>query len=173
MNWKSLLGGGSAAPEPEPKPGFADFGPGVPAMLHSDQVVPHPPPAAPGLEWWWLVLHRGHEAFYLRALMAGDFAPGHLPLPRHARPLDAAAAPPPACGTCGEVPAAADLEVVERSTGARRFLDAFRAGRAKWPKPTDPASCWECCSRTLPAIHDVDGVKVCAGCAAHLTRERR
>lgn len=126
---------------------------------------------------WWAVEHRGHPALYLRALMPGDFAPGRLPLPRHVIELDGTEAPPEVrCGVCDEVPRAEDLGVIERSTGDRGFLAELRAGRRPWPRPTDPASCWLCSSRTARADREaqVGGatVRVCERCSGHLARGR-
>jgi hypothetical protein len=132
-------------------------------------------PDPPGLEWWWAVSHLGHPAFYLRALMPGDFAPGRAPLPRHVRPLRGPSWPPPAsvtCGTCGQEPDGADLDVLERATGARGFLAQFRAGRRPWP-PATTAACWECGGRDRPAPRSLDGVPVCETCHAALTRAAR
>ncbi len=133
---------------------------------------------------WWAVEHQGHPAFYLRALMAGDFAPSRLPLPRHILTLKGepvAVDGPCVCGTCGKVPASADLDVIERPTGRRGFLDVFRAGSPRgmaWPPATDPASCWLCSSKRDRAtcrvgLDGVGEVGVCERCAAHLEREGR
>lgn len=122
--------------------------------------------------WWWAVEHRGHPAFYMRTLMAGDLAPGRLPLPRHVRALDGNEDAAVVCGTCEESPAAADLEVIERQTGLRDFLKEYRSGRVRWPKPTDPATCWSCSMRRVPADRVIDGHNVCAQCEAHLLKRR-
>ncbi len=129
--------------------------------------------------WWWAVEHRGHPAFYLRTLMPGDFAPGRLPASRHVLQLDgtrAAQDRSATCGSCGELPAAADLEPIERATGDRGHLQPRRDGRAPWPRATDPASCWLCCAppRFVTRDAEVDGVavRVCAGCGAHLDEGR-
>lgn len=124
---------------------------------------------------WWAVEHKGHPAFYLRALMAGDFAPGLLPLARHAHGLDGRQLEVVRCETCGEVPRSEDLEPIERRTHVRGFLEAFRLGlgdprRQRWPKPTAPASCWLCSNPRVAADHEVDGRAVCAACAAYLKR---
>lgn len=147
----------------------------------------------PGI-WWWGVQHKGHAAWFQRAVMAGDFGPGRLPLPRHVLTLDAVRLEEnekPRCGTCGEVPDSRDLEPVERSTGLGGWLRIYRAALKPWPKPTDPKRCWECCHRDLPVTDQVVihkhhqfgrtkrqptedeaalTVGVCASCAAHLTR---
>jgi hypothetical protein len=130
--------------------------------------------------WWWALEHDGHPCCYLRALMPGDFAPGRGVAPRHVMGLDGSR--PPAsggyvleCGTCGEAVAVADLEPIERSTGQRGFLEAFRAGRVKWPRPTDPESCVECCAprHLCAAVESPRGtVQACASCAP-LVREGR
>ena len=124
--------------------------------------------------YWWAIEHQGHPAFYLRALMPGDFGPGCLPLPRHALALDGTVPDEVRCGTCGEVPGVAELEPVERATGQRGFLQALRSGRRPWPKATDPATCWLCCNprekadRRAPVGPAGGMVTVCAGCARHL-----
>ena len=97
--------------------------------------------------WWWAVEHRGHPAFYLRALMAGDFAPGQSVHERHVLLLDGKA--PNAsgkirCGTCNKEPDADDLVPIERATGNAHAIDVFRTRRKRWPKKTDPTSCWLC-----------------------------
>ena len=167
MNLRSIFGLGD---EPEPVP-----------VETIEALPPAPPPAPepPGLEWWWLVLHADHPAFYLRALMPGDFAPGRLPAPRHVRLLERPETGLPEevrCGTCGEIPRAEDLEPVERQTGARGFLDAFRRGLAKWPQATRSESCWMC-SGHAPATEQASArgtdITVCAGCAKHLERKTR
>ncbi len=128
----------------------------------------------PGGSWWWAVEHNGHAAFYLRALMAGDFAPGRLPDSRHVRPLDHQGVEPVTCGTCGKVPQAVDLRVIERSTGNRAALDPFIAGRAPWPKPTDPKRCWLCNDGPGNTHARAVGqdVKACPRCARHLSKGR-
>lgn len=141
----------------------------------------------------WAVEHRGHPALYLRALLPGDFAPGLLPAIRHVLTLSGERPGSVTCGTCGEVPAAADLEPIERATGARGFLRPFREGRAPWPRATDPETCWECSTMERPAAHEVRiharhqygkrapvpafgpeaiTVKVCDRCRTHLQGRR-
>ena len=128
--------------------------------------------------WWWAILHQGHPAFYLRALMPGDFAPGHRPLARHAVTLDGSRPEEPlVCGTCELAPEPEDLEPIERATGNGGFLDEFRRGRTPWRTPTDPASCWLCSTKRLAAnvpvtLESGDAVMMCAGCAAHQPRGR-
>lgn len=126
-------------------------------------------PAVPSGELWWAVEHRGHPAFYLRALMAGDFGPGQAgPLPRHTHGLDGSQLEEVRCPTCGEVPNPNDLAPIERRTHVRGFLDALRNGLARWPRPTSPASCWLCSNPRVPADEVVYGRAVCRGCAAYL-----
>lgn len=137
-------------------------------------------PSAPDQgEWWWAVEHRGHPAFYLRALLPGDFAPGRLPLPRHVRTLTGEEDDDPVCGTCAETPVAEDLDIVERATGRRGFLTEQRAQRQPWPKPTDPASCWLCSDPRVRADQDHRPqrgrgrvVKVCKRDADFLARRK-
>ena len=141
-------------------------------------------------QWWWAVEHYGpvpagggsnvslHPAFYLRSLMAGDFAGARLPLPRHVLTLDGQVTGETRCGTCGGVPEARMLEPIERRTGARGFLSEYRLGRQQWPAPTDPGTCWLCSNRSARAETDArvgdQDVKVCEGCSAFLlSREGR
>lgn len=112
--------------------------------------------APPEHEWWWAVEHQGHPAFYLRALLTGDFAPGRTPAARHVLGLDGY--PPEQhklvrCGTCGKVPRAEDLEPIERATGLRGWLDVFRQGKMPWKRPTDPSTCHLCSTPRVPAVH--------------------
>lgn len=128
--------------------------------------------------FWWAIEHQGHPAFFARALMPGDFAPGRGPLPRHLAGLDGAAVAEARCGLCDEVPAPGDLEAIERNTGNRGFLAPYRTGRVRWPAATDPASCWQCSSRKEPATATAElgggtAVAVCEKCAAHLAHGRR
>lgn len=119
-------------------------------------------PRTPGLELWWAVEHRGHPAFYLRALMPGDFAPGQAgPLTRHASDLEGVPMAHVLCETCGARPDPADLEPIERATGDRGHLARLRQGLDRWPPPTDPASCYLCSDpgRT------VDETGHCAACS--------
>lgn len=124
---------------------------------------------------WWAVEHDGHPAFYLSALMPGDFAPGLLPLARHVVALDGTRIyfdGAPVCGTCGEVPAAEDLEPIERRTGRRGFLAPYRDRIASWKPATPSRSCWLCSDPALRADVDVARgkrtVKMCRGCAANV-----
>ena len=123
----------------------------------------------PGIAWW-AVEHNGHPAFYLRAFMAGDFAPGCAPLPRHVLDLDGEEVETVRCGTCRQSVAGEDLLPIERSTGLSRFLDVYQTRRAPWPKPTDPGTCWECSTRKTAPSAEIDKswgkVKVCPNCAA-------
>jgi len=120
--------------------------------------------------WWWAVEHIGHPAFYLRTLMPGDFAPGRLPLARHVADLEGGEDADPVCGTCGHVPALSGaLEIIERRTGARGFLEPYRAS-GKWPAATPADTCWLCCDRSSPPTIAREGpagreIKLCAACA--------
>jgi hypothetical protein len=127
-------------------------------------------PAVPSDQLWWAVEHRGHPAFYLRALMSGDFAPGQAgPLARHAFGLDGRQLEVTMCQTCLAVDLdPADLQPIERRTHARGFLDVFRARSERWKRPTDPNTCWLCSNPRVPADHAVAGRSVCGGCAAYL-----
>lgn len=118
---------------------------------------------------WWAVEHLGHPAFYLRALMPGDFRPGQAgPLPRHTYGLDGKQLKVVRCETCHEAPRPEDLAPIERKTHGRGFLDAVRNGGGRWPPPTKATSCWNCSNVHAPADREVDGHLVCAACAAHL-----
>lgn len=131
----------------------------------------------PDPEWWWAIEHKAHPAFYLRALMPGDFAPGRSPRPRHALTLlGRRAAAPLVCGTCGQEPEAESLEPIERFTGDRGFLDQYRTGAGRWPAGTDEDTCWLCGDPAQLVNHEdvVDGqrVRVCRRCWQHLRRGR-
>ena len=125
---------------------------------------------------WWAVEHQGHPAYYLRALMVGDFRPeGQGPLARHVHDLDGAQVEmqPAPCGTCGQVPNPNDLEPIERVTNVRGFLARVRLplgdpGRVAWPRPTPTTACWLCNNPRVPADHTAKGRRVCSTCAAHM-----
>jgi len=131
-------------------------------------------PTTPNIgEVWWAVEHKGHPAFYLRALMPGDFAPAthkaNLPALRHVIDLNGVRAVQVACGTCGKVPKAQDLEPIERQTGSTGFLDPYRSGAVAWPVATDPDSCWLCSHPKVPATEphpEITGAHLCPQCAA-------
>lgn len=124
--------------------------------------------------YWWALEHRGHPCCYLRALMPGDFAPGRAPALRHVVGLDGLVPVELRCGTCGEAPAAAELEPIERLTDMRGALDGQRSGRRPWPAGTDPDTCWLCSNsreradRSAPVGPGGAPVAVCASCARHL-----
>ena len=127
--------------------------------------------------WWWLVEHDGHEAFYLRALMAGDFAPGgDGPDERHVLHLDGKAptvGQALKCGTCHKTMKTEDLVPVERVTGNRRALDVFRSRRAAWPKKTDPTSCYLCGQRKATKRSTDEKIRgrrvpLCRNCNRHV-----
>lgn len=115
----------------------------------------------------WLVTHKGHRAWAQRAFMIGDFAPGRKATAwyvvdvegRSADPLE-----PPRCETCGEWPPVEELNVVEVATGIKDFLARTRTV-GRWPRPTDPATCWWC---NCPGLELVDGL-LCSGCSTHLS----
>lgn len=138
-------------------------------------------PGTPDLTWWWAVEHLGHPAFYLRALVPGDCAPGRLPLARHILTLDGDEDAEAICGTCEQTPRAENLEAIERATGQTGFLGQYRAevdaGRRKWPTPTAPGSCWQCSNPKVRADRDHqpkrkkggrNKVKVCPQCESFL-----
>ena len=126
--------------------------------------------------WWWAVEHQGHPAFYLRALLPGDFAPGRAPAPRHAATLAGEQFPERkavTCGTCKQAPDVEDLEPVERATGHRGFLAVFRRGDHPWLRPTDPASCWLCAAQSAPTreVETPGGrARACPGCVPYLKK---
>jgi len=129
-------------------------------------------PRVPSDQLWWAVEHAGHPAFYLRALMPGDFAPGQVgPLARHVHGLDGRQLDVVQCGTCKVLePIPQLLAPIERRTHARGFLDGYRNGAGRWPSPTSPATCWLCSNPRVAADHEVSGRSVCAACAAYLKR---
>lgn len=109
-------------------------------------------------EWPWLVVHGEHMAWYMRSFLIGDFSPGRQPIPNYVMELDGDLLAPgdvPTCGTCGQTPDADDLNVIERATGADRFLEAFRNGTRPWPPPTDPSTCWYC-NGPMPQVKELD-----------------
>lgn len=122
--------------------------------------------------WWWAVEHAGHPAYYLRALIPGDFAPGRTPAPRHVLQLDGSrpAVGPVPCGTCAAIPDPAELEPYERRTGISGFLEGFRRGDSLWPGATSETSCWECSHPRIEAEVEIDGqtVRTCGRCERHL-----
>jgi hypothetical protein len=148
-----------------------------------DTVTPIPEPN----DWCWAIEHEGHLAWYQRALMRGDFAPGSKPLPNYVLQLDGTLPDPekpPKCGTCGKVPSVQELVPVDRHTGTRSVLTPFRLGLAEWPPPTDPETCYVCnCpeyvadgevtlqdfARSLPGSKSGSKKKitVCSQCATH------
>lgn len=95
----------------------------------------------------WEVQHNGHFAWYQRALLIGDFAPGLTPRADFIVWSDGRSANPdgaPQCETCAMIPDVDKLIAVEIATGDSHFLAPFRAGLQKWPKPTDVSNCWWC-----------------------------
>ena len=95
----------------------------------------------------WEIEHNGHFAWFQRSLLIGDFAPRLVPLTRFVVYTDGRAADPrteATCETCSDVPTTNELIAVEAATGDSHFLAPYRAGLAKWPKPTDPTNCWWC-----------------------------
>ena len=126
----------------------------------------------------WLILHGKHDAWYQRALLRGDFAPGTEPLPNYVLALDGTRPDPsetPCCGTCGKVPKVEDLTPVERETKRQNFLDVFRNRHhpdwRPWSKAgrTKPDSCYVC--NSLDEVLSISGyIKLCAHCEGHLQR---
>ena len=115
----------------------------------------------------WEIEHDGHHAWFQRALLVGDFAPGRVPSPRFVGYPNGHAHPdvPPTCSTCGAVPETRDLVAVEIETDDSFFLAAFREGLKKWPKPTDPNTCWWCNS---PRVDAETSPPLCVQCRDHL-----
>lgn len=121
-------------------------------------------------EWPWLITHLGHDAWYQRALLTGDFAPGKAPVSNYALTLDGALPDPEApmtCGTCGQTPSASDLNATDRATGKAEFLAAFRGGQARWLKGTDPATCAYCNDSARLTGHPLRPVKLAKIAARH------
>lgn len=118
----------------------------------------------------WRVLHEGHLAWYQRAALVGDFAPGRPPRPEYVIYSDDRCADPggepPVCEGCGQVPKTDDLLLVERLTGACDFLEPFRRGRFPWPPGTDPKTCAWCNVAGLKLRPGY--VRLCDGCAETL-----
>lgn len=115
----------------------------------------------------WLVMHNGHRAWAQRAFMIGDFAPGRTVAGWYVVDAEGRAADPhaaPVCETCGVVPPVEELNVVEVSTGIKDFLARARELK-RWPRPTDPKTCWWC---NCPGLDLEDGL-LCSGCRAHLS----
>lgn len=115
----------------------------------------------------WLVTHNGHRAWWQRAFMIGDFAPGRTPASWYVVDDEGRSADPsvpPTCETCGVVPKVEELDVMETATGIKNFLARSRTIN-RWPRPTDPATCWWC---NCPGLELADGL-LCSGCAAHLS----
>ena len=156
-----------------------------------DTATPTPEPSGPAIgDWQWMIEHLGHVAWYQRALMRGDFSPGHRPLPNYVLQLDGRLADPdktPKCGTCKKMPTVDELVPVDRSNGARAVLTPFRIGLEEWPPATDPETCYVCNTPDSVADQEIDlqdlstslGAKsssskkiiVCAGCARHHGRK--
>lgn len=114
----------------------------------------------------WHVFHGPHLAWRQRAVMVGDFAPGRLPSAWYVVDAEGRSADPvsvPTCETCGAVPKVESLTVVEVATGERSFLARVR-DMGRWPRPTDPATCWWC---NCPGLEMANGL-LCVGCDAHL-----
>ena len=122
-----------------------------------------PKPAPRPQEGIWTVKHHGHLAWYQRALVPGDFAPGLRPVADYVVEDDdgkaAAWYAEPVCRTCKKVaPRTEELDVLDDA--GRRPLARFRTGAARWPKPTAPGSCIWC--------QTPGAAPVCRTCAAYL-----
>lgn len=120
------------------------------------------------MSWEWTIEHNGHFAWFQRALMIGDLAPGLEPRGDFVVYADDRCADPelaPRCATCGEVPATNELVAIETATGDSHFLAPFRQGLRKWPKPTPRDSCWWC---NTPRAGATGSPPLCAQCEAHL-----
>ena len=116
----------------------------------------------------WEIEHNGHYAWYQRSLLIGDFAPRLEPSPRFIVYADGLVADPrvaPSCETCGAVPETNELIAVEINTDDSHFLAPFRAGLAKWPKPTAPTNCWWCNTKRSGAATTPP---LCEQCQAYL-----
>lgn len=118
----------------------------------------------------WHILHSGHLAWRQRSVMVGDFAPGRPLASWYIVDAEGRAADPlavPTCETCGVVPPAETLEVVEVATGQRGVLAKSRLFN-RWPRPTDPNTCFWC---NCPGLDMANGL-LCAGCEAHLSERK-
>jgi len=116
----------------------------------------------------WELEHNGHFAWYQRALLIGDFAPGLTPIPDFvvlSRGRSANPDAPPVCETCRVVPDVKELIAIERATGESHYLAPFRKGLTKWPKPTASTSCWWCNS---PRVAAASSPPLCEQCQVHL-----
>jgi len=119
---------------------------------------------------WWAIEHCGHGAFYLRSLMPGDFGKyGKGPLPRHAYDLDGKQIEefPVKCCTCNVVPDQMTLIPIERISGysgREHFFPYYHHGIKDWPPPTDPRTCWNCCTPTSVAFFTYNNRMVCKEC---------
>lgn len=116
----------------------------------------------------WTIEHNGHFAWFQRSLMAGDFAPGRQPVSHYVIRPDGRADDPsvaPKCETCGKVPNVDDLIAIETATGDSYFLEPFRKGHRKWPRPTSLDTCWWC---NTPNAGAVGNPPLCTQCAEHL-----
>lgn len=128
-------------------------------------------------ECHWLITHLGHPAWFQRAALIGDFAPGRVPIVNYASTLEGAEMGPelerPVCGTCSAVPMTDELDIVERTTRRSDFLAHYRK-QGRWPPPSDPDSCWYCnspgqmfhFSRLAYASQDSEKVRLCDACDA-------
>jgi len=120
------------------------------------------------MSWEWTIEHHGHFAWFQRSLMIGDFAPRRVPIGNYIVRPDGRCDDPaqvPVCETCGEVPKTDDLIAIETATGDSNFLEPYRRGFKKWPRPTDPNTCWLCNSQRAGAT---GSPPLCEQCAAHL-----
>lgn len=137
---------------------------------------------------WWAVEHQEqgmgtpHPAFYLRALMPGDFGPRSLgPLARHTYHLDGTQAEeqPVRCGTCQLIPKPIHLIPIERLTherGREHFFQMYHFKIRPWPVPGNPGLCWLCNDPRKVADRNAEAERrlrrVCPECALHLEAVR-
>ncbi len=116
----------------------------------------------------WEIEHNGHFAWFQRSLLIGDFAPGLVPRSDFVVDVAGRAADPMApvqCDTCGAVPETNELIAIESATRDSHFLAPFRAGHAKWPKPTPTETCWWC---NTPRASATAQPPLCGQCQAYL-----
>jgi hypothetical protein len=151
-------------------------------------------------EWPWLIQHHRndgqiHDAWYQRALICGDFAPGRRGvLATYIATLDGRIPGPNEalrCGTCNQRLQADDVDAVERITGETGFLRTFRLGRRPWPlTESREQNCYHCNREIKPGeqrrpvalelVAELHGlttlfngnVLVCGECFAHIDRGR-
>jgi hypothetical protein len=122
----------------------------------------------------WVVHHKAagdtHLAWRMRAFLLGDFqrkrpAKNDFVINRDGTPGDSRTRP--LCETCGVVPKTDDLVVIERSTGARHFLDRAAEMRLDGKMSEDRLCRW-CQDPRVEVSRETD--RLCPACYAEHTR---